>query len=50
LPPQRLPADDSEYHEELATRFGVAACRSKENRFNQNRNVSTVSVAMSVFF
>lgn len=30
--------DDWEHHEKLATRFGVSAYRSRENRFNQNAN------------
>jgi hypothetical protein len=30
--------DDWESHEKLATRFGVSAARSRENRFNQNNN------------
>jgi hypothetical protein len=30
--------DDWEYHETLATRFGVSWNRSRENRFNQNAN------------
>jgi hypothetical protein len=29
---------DWESHEKLATRFGVSAARSRENRFNQNNN------------
>jgi hypothetical protein len=32
--------DDWEYHEKLATRFGVSTARSRENRFNQNDNPS----------
>ena len=30
--------DDWEHHEKVATRFGVSAYRSRENRFNQNSN------------
>ena len=32
--------DDWEYHEKLATRFGLSTARSRENRFNQNDNAS----------
>jgi hypothetical protein len=32
--------DDWEHHETLATRVGVSAARSRENRFNQNSNAS----------
>ena len=30
--------DDWEYHEKLATRFGLSTARSREDRFNQNDN------------
>ena len=30
--------DDWEYHDTVATRFGVSGYRSRENRFNQNSN------------